>query len=124
MSRRGSWAVCDGFWAAPEGHTGGTSVIQLLARLLGRSDPSPDVTPSREVARERLRLMLVHDRADVDPAFLDALKDELIRVISRYVEIDREGVQVNFHREEGAVALIANMPVRSVHRQRPPMASL
>lgn len=97
-------------------------MIQLLARLLGRSESSPGVTPSREVARERLRLMLVHDRADVDPALLDALKDDLIRVISRYLEIDREGVEVAFHRDEGAVALVANMPVRSVRRHRPPVA--
>ncbi|MFS8639738.1 MAG: cell division topological specificity factor MinE [Symbiobacteriaceae bacterium] len=92
-------------------------MIQLLARLLGRDPvPAKGAGASKDIARERLRLMLVHDRADVDPQLLEALKNDLIQTISNYLEVDREGLEVTLHREEGTVALVASIPVRSVRR--------
>ncbi|NLE77009.1 MAG: cell division topological specificity factor MinE, partial [Chloroflexi bacterium] len=60
----------------------------FLDRLLGRQESS-----SRAVARERLELVLGYDRSDISPKMLQDLKDELINVISQYVEIDRERVE-------------------------------
>ena len=61
----------------------------LLRRLLGRREPS-----SGKVAKERLRLVLTQDRAGISPALLETLKDEIITVISRHVDVDVDGVQV------------------------------
>ena len=60
-------------------------MLDIINRLLGRENAG-----SRDIARERLRLVLIHDRASVSPNFLNALKEELIRVIREYMEIDEE----------------------------------
>ena len=78
----------------------------FLDRLLGRSEPS-----SRDIAKERLQLVLVHDRTKISPALLDKMKDELIIVISRYVEIDPEGVEVTFTQGRRENRLTADIPV-------------
>ena len=72
--------------------------------------------PSREIAKERLRLVLVHDRAMVSPALLEALKDEMLEVVSRYLEIDVQGTEVRLSTTEERAALVASIPVRRVLR--------
>lgn len=67
--------------------------------------------PSKEVAKERLRLVLVHDRGSVSSELINALKEDLIKVIREYLEIDEEQLTVNLENEENSVALIANIPV-------------
>lgn len=78
----------------------------FLNRLRGRGEPT-----SRDIAKERLQLVLVHDRIKISPALLDKMKDELITVISRYVEIDAEGVEVTFTQSKRESRLIADIPV-------------
>jgi cell division topological specificity factor len=73
---------------------------------------------SAESAKERLQLVLVHDRTDITPAVLDALKDELLAVISRHVEIDPTAVHIELERDGRAQRLIADIPLRSVSRRR------
>lgn len=68
------------------------------------------------MAKERLRLVLVHDRANVSPQLLQELKADLIKVISNYMEIDQEALEVSFENSENSVALIANIPVKSMKR--------
>jgi cell division topological specificity factor len=78
----------------------------FLDRLLGKQEPT-----SREIAKERLQLVLVHDRIKISAATLEQMKDELITVISRYVEIDPDGVQVTFSQSKRAGRLMADIPV-------------
>lgn len=80
-------------------------------RLMGRGEP-----PSREVARERLELVLGYDRAKISPQLLETLKDELINVISQYVEIDRERVEISLTQDRRQGRLVANIPLRSGRR--------
>ena len=85
----------------------------LFDKLFGRKKP---VAPSAgELARERLTLMLVHDRLKLTPDLLDRIKEELLAVISKYVEIDETGVDVELTHSEHSDKLVARMPVR---RQR------
>ncbi|MDI7277384.1 MAG: cell division topological specificity factor MinE, partial [Anaerolineae bacterium] len=49
---------------------------------------------SREVAKQRLQLVLIHDRSDISPVMLEALKADLIAVISEHLEIDQEGIEI------------------------------
>lgn len=81
----------------------------LLNALTGKQD-------SKDIAKERLRLVLVHDRASVSPEFLDKIKEEMIRVISQYVEIDETNTKVNMHRSEGTAVLEANLAIKAVRR--------
>lgn len=72
---------------------------------------------SGNAAKERLQFVLVHDRADVSPEFLDKLKGEILDVISKYIEIDREEFDMTVTRtksEDGervVPALVANIPI-------------
>jgi cell division topological specificity factor len=72
---------------------------------------------SKETAVERLRLVLVHDRASVSPGLMEALKEELIQVISKYMEIDEDGLKVDLNSSDQRASLIANIPVRRVRRR-------
>ena len=82
-------------------------MMKIFERLLGRRyEPS-----SGEVAKERLRLVLAHDRTSISPALLDTLKDEIITVISRHVAIDAESVQVTFSQSARESRLVADIPL-------------
>ena len=83
----------------------------FLNRIFGEKQPS-----SRQVAKERLQLVLVHDRIKISPAMLDRLKDELITVISRYVEIDKEAVHITMQQEGREQRLIADIPLKPARR--------
>ena len=87
-------------------------MFDFINRLFGR-----DENKSKDVAKERLRLILVHDRASVSPQFLDSIKEELIQVISKYMDIEQEALDVKLTTEDNAVALIANIPVKSIKRR-------
>ena len=58
---------------------------------------------SRQVAKERLQLVLVHDRAQISPQLLQTLKDEIIAVISQHVAIEREGVEITLAQNRATV---------------------
>lgn len=85
-------------------------MLDLIAKVFGRD------TASADIAKERLRLVLVHDRTNVSPQFLEALKEELIAVISRYMEIEEDTMDVTLQSGEHQVALVANIPVRRMKR--------
>ena len=73
---------------------------------------------SAESAKERLQLVLVHDRTDLSPAQLEALKDDLLKAISNYIDIDPEAVQIGLERDGRSQRLVADIPLRSVSRHR------
>jgi len=81
--------------------------MRILERLRGRRAESP----SGQIAKERLRLVLAHDRSNISPALLDTLKDEIIAVISRHVAIDAESVQVTFTQSARESRLVADIPL-------------
>lgn len=83
----------------------------LLFRVLGRDNPS-----TRVHAKERLRLVLIHDRANVSPSLMNKLKEDLIEVISKYMVIDVEGMEIGLDQDERDVALVANIPVKKIRR--------
>lgn len=89
------------------------AVLDFLNRMFGR-DNAPG---SKNVAKERLRLVLVHDRSNVSPEILEALKEDLIRVISNYMEIDENALEVNLNNEDSTVALVANIPILGMKRR-------
>ncbi|HYF79404.1 MAG TPA: cell division topological specificity factor MinE [Symbiobacteriaceae bacterium] len=85
-------------------------MLDLIAKVFGRD------SSSAVIAKERLRLVLVHDRTNVSPQFLESLKEDLIAVISRYMEIETDSMDVTLQSGENQVALVANIPVRRMKR--------
>jgi cell division topological specificity factor len=86
------------------------TVIDFLNRLLGRQKPSGTL------ARERLQLVLAHDRSDLNPELLEQMRREILEVVQRYVEIDIDSCDVSLETEDRVTALLANLPIR---RARP-----
>jgi len=84
----------------------------FLDRLLKREPTSANQ------AKERLKLVLIHDRTDLTPSSLETLKDELIAVISRHVEIDPSAVRIEMTHEGREQRLIADIPLRPTSRRR------
>ena len=73
---------------------------------------------SAESAKERLQLVLIHDRTDLTPAQLDSLRDDLIATISRHVEIDAQSVQLGMEHDGRSQRLVADIPLRAASRRR------
>lgn len=84
----------------------------FFERLLGRERSSANH------AKQRLQLVLIHDRTDLTPGAMESLKDELIAVISRYVEIDPNAVRIDMEQEGREQRLVADIPLRSSNRRR------
>jgi cell division topological specificity factor len=73
---------------------------------------------SANSAKERLQLVLIHDRTDLTPAQLEALKDDLIATISRHIEIDPTAVSINVAQDGREQRLVADIPLKSAIRRR------
>jgi cell division topological specificity factor len=69
-------------------------------------------------AKERLQLVLIHDRTDLTPAELNALKDDLLAVISRHVDIEPDAVRIGLESNGRSQRLVADIPIRSTVRRR------
>ena len=67
---------------------------------------------SAETAKERLQLVLAHDRSDLNPELLEQMRREILEVMARYVEIDLEEGDVSLETEDRVTALVANLPIR------------
>lgn len=86
--------------------------MEFLKNIFGNK------TASKEVARDRLNLILIHDRSDISPELLNMIKGDIIKVISNYVEIDTSDLDVSLTNVENgarnAPALIASIPIKKV----------
>ncbi|GAC1358769.1 MAG: cell division topological specificity factor MinE [Ktedonobacteraceae bacterium] len=75
--------------------------------LVGRKKQTPG-----ELAKERLKVVLVHDRLKVNPEILELIKSELLSVISRRLEVDEQNMQISLARESGWDTIQANVPIK------------
>jgi cell division topological specificity factor len=75
-------------------------------------------TSSAQQAKDRLALVLIHDRTDLPPGTLETLKNDLIEVISRYVDIDPEAVRIEMSQEGREQRLVADIPLRTRQHRR------
>jgi cell division topological specificity factor len=73
---------------------------------------------SASTAKERLQLVLIHDRTDLTAAELSSLQEEILQVISRHVAIDEGRVQFAVEHDGRSQRLVADIPLRSVTRRR------
>ena len=78
----------------------------LINKLLGRQKTSATT------ARERLQLVLAHDRSDLSPELLDQMRKEILEVVAKYVEIDIQAGAVSLETEDRMTALVANLPIK------------
>lgn len=73
---------------------------------------------SSAVAKQRLQMVLIHDRSDVSPGLLDQIKDDIIEVIAKRLAIDTENVEVNLTQSDRESCLVAEIPLIANGRSR------
>ena len=83
----------------------------LLKKLMNKGD-------SKDIAKKRLKFALLTDKLEIKTDTLGNLQKDLVEVISRYFEIDKESIQIDIKRSEESSALIFNTPIISAHSQR------
>jgi cell division topological specificity factor len=82
--------------------------MNLWDRLFGRQTPA-----SKDVAKERLQVVLVYDRARIEPGLLEMVKNEIISGISKHIDVDQSAVQISLAQEDGQSHLVANIPLKT-----------
>ena len=83
--------------------------LSFLERLFGKTDKS-----NKNIAKDRLRFVLMHDRADISAPMMEEMRREILVVLSKYVEIDEDALEVSLEQADRTVALIANVRIRGV----------
>jgi cell division topological specificity factor len=73
---------------------------------------------SASTAKERLQLVLIHDRTDLSPSVMEDLRDEIIEVISRHIQVDREAVQIKVQQDGREQYLLAEIPIKKANPRR------
>ena len=93
------------------------SIMKLVRKVTKKEDQT---LKSKDAAKERLHLVLMQDRANVSADFLDLMKQEIIDVIKKYIEIDESAIDVKLTNKDngdgtnGAPALYANIPILNI----------
>lgn len=88
------------------------TILESIKRLFTRE------ISSKEIAKERLKLVLIHDRTSISPEIIEEIKEEIIQVISKHLEIDRSGMDFSLEGEENSMALIASIPIKGMKRHK------
>ncbi len=72
--------------------------------------------PSSQVAKRRMQVVLMHDRMDIAPDLMESLKNDILAVLSRYMEIDQKSIRVDLEQGKDYTALVSNVQVKRVYR--------
>lgn len=97
------------------------SIMKFFKKLNKKEEK--ETNHSREAAKERLHLVLMQDRANVSADFLELMKQEIIEVIKKYIDVDEEAIDVRLTNQEneegtnGAPALYANIPIVNIKNE-------
>lgn len=80
--------------------------MSLLSKLFGQ-----DANSSSDLARERLQIVLVQDRIKLPPPMMNNLRNELIAVLSKYVDVDPSGIDISLSKQARQNRLVADVPI-------------
>lgn len=104
------------------------NIINKLRQVMNREDEKTKVKEktmsSKDAAKERLHLVLMQDRANVSADFLDLMRQEIIDVIKKYIEVDESEIDVRLTNRDnddgtkGAPALYANIPIVNIREDK------
>ncbi len=67
---------------------------------------------SAQKAKERLRIILAHERAENKAPFLDDLRKDIIEVIAKYIDIDPKSININLQKDQSMEVLEINIPIK------------
>lgn len=86
-------------------------LINIIEKFIGKNEKH-----SRIDAKKRLQLVLLHDRTDIPFEKMESMKKEIIEVVSKYIDIDMDALELNFENIDQCVALVANIPIKKVRK--------
>ena len=92
------------------------TISNMIKRFLEMLFPWKNNTDSRNHAKSRLKLIIAHDRASINPDMMEAMRKEILEVVARYVEVDREEMQFKLSNDQRMTSLTANLPIRQIKR--------
>lgn len=84
-------------------------MFEAVMKLLNRNQKS-----SKEIAKDRLKVVLIHDRANISPEVMQSLKNDIIEVISHYMDINKNEMEISLENDSNSVALLANIPINRI----------
>lgn len=84
---------------------------ELITKYKKFFSTQSDEDSTKETATNRLRFVLMHDRTNLSPEIMEKMRDELLDVISKYVIVDTEALDLNLAAEGDAIALLASIPI-------------
>lgn len=87
-------------------------MFEVVMKLLNRNQKT-----SKEIAKDRLKVVLIHDRANISPEVMQALKNDIIEVISHYMDINKNEMEISLENDDNSVALLATIPVNRIKNQ-------
>ncbi|MEM8672625.1 MAG: cell division topological specificity factor MinE [Cyanobacteria bacterium P01_G01_bin.67] len=88
----------------------------MIKRILEMLFPWKNNTDSRDYAKSRLKLIIAHDRASINPDMMQAMREEILEVVARYVEVNREEMEFSLSNDQRMTSLTANLPIRQIKR--------
>lgn len=91
-------------------------MLNMIKRFLEMLFPWNNNANSRNHAKSRLKLIIAHDRASINPDMMEAMREEILDVVARYVEVDREEMQFSLSNDQRMTSLTANLPIRQIKR--------
>ena len=88
-----------------------TDLYNTVAKFFRQSDEPVIGEASKAVAANRLKLVLMQDRTNLTPKVLEQMRGEMIDLLSKYLEMDKDMLELNFEQEGDQVALMLSIPV-------------
>ena len=71
---------------------------------------------SKDTAKKRLKIVLMHDRLDISPEVMEPIRGDILEVITKYMEVEDSGIDIDFNKEEDVTALAVSIPVKGMKR--------
>ena len=84
----------------------------FIRKVFGRGNDS------KEVAKKRLKLALIYDKLEISNDILTNLQEDMVKVISRYFEIDKEAFKIDIHHGEDTSALVVSTPIKAAKHSK------
>jgi cell division topological specificity factor len=92
------------------------TILNMIHGFLEMLFPWNNNANSRNHAKSRLKLIIAHDRACINPDMMTAMREEILDVVARYVEVDREEMEFTLSNDQRMTSLTANLPIRQIKR--------
>ncbi len=84
-------------------------MFDAIRRFLGEKKSS-------EVAKKRMQIVLLHDRLSISPEVMEKIKNDILKVLSKYMEIDQRTIKVSLEKGDDYAALVSNVHIKRVYR--------